>query len=63
MGDAVDQRRARYRALLCEPLVVERIGSMAHGQRSFRRVLWSMVGQTTYELGVTLAAGGSEANR
>jgi hypothetical protein len=63
MGDEVDRSRARYRALPCEPLVVETIGSMAHGQRSFRRVLWSMVGQTTHALGVALAAVGCEDGR
>jgi hypothetical protein len=63
MGDAVDRGRARYRALLCEPFVVETIGSVAHGQRSFRRVLWPMVGQTAYESAVALAAVRSEAGR
>ena len=43
--------------------MVETIGSMAHGQRSFRRVLWSMVGQPTHELGVALAAATSEGVR
>jgi len=60
MGDAVDRSRARYRALLREPLAVKTIGSLAHGQRSFRRVLWSMVGQTAHELGVAPADVGSD---